>query len=78
VKNDIAVHAWNREHRVDWDSARVVALAPYTWERCVTEALHICYIASPNIELKTVASIATPYGTPSSETINPLSTPDHS
>ena len=46
VKNGIAVHAWSKEHRVDWDSARVVALAPYTWERCVTEALHICQQAS--------------------------------
>ena len=46
VKNGIAVHAWSKEHRVDWDSARVVALAPYTWERCVTEALHIRQQAS--------------------------------
>ena len=42
MKNGIAVHAWSNDHRVDWDSARVVALAAHTWERLVTEALHIC------------------------------------
>ena len=36
VKNGIAVHAWSREHGVNWDSARVVHI-----ERCATEALHI-------------------------------------
>ena len=29
-KNGIAVYAWSSDHRVDWDSAGVVALAPYT------------------------------------------------
>ena len=48
VKNDIAVHTWSRGHRVDWDSARAVALAPYSWERRVTEALHIRQQANNN------------------------------
>ena len=62
--HDVAVHAWSRDHRVDWDLARVVALAPYTWERDVTEALHIHQQASTmNLDC---GLTSTPYGTPSS------------
>ena len=83
VKNGIAVHAWSKEHRVDWDSARVVALAPYTWERCVTEALHICQQASTmNLDCGLhISPIRNPIlnhpFTPIPESTNPTTSPDY-
>ena len=83
VKNGIAVHAWSKEHRVDWDSARVVALAPYTWERCVTEALHIRQQASTmNLDCGLhISPIRNPIldhpSTPIPESTNPPTSPDY-
>ena len=39
--NDIAVHAWDSKHRIDWEEAKVRVVAPYYWERRETEALII-------------------------------------
>ena len=39
--NGIAVHAWNEEHAVDWEAARVISTAPHYWNRRTIEAIHI-------------------------------------
>ena len=40
-KNGIAAHAWDRDHRVNWDAARVICTEPFYWKRRVHEALSI-------------------------------------
>jgi len=45
-KNGVAVHAWQMDHSLDWDSARVLVLAPYIGDRKVIEAIHIRQHAS--------------------------------
>ena len=39
--NGIAVHAWDNDHRVDWDRAKVIAQESYYWKRRTLEAIHI-------------------------------------
>ena len=41
VKNGIAVHAWEHQHRVDWDEASVLTQEPRYWKRRVLEAVEI-------------------------------------
>ena len=47
VKNAIAVHARNCEHRIDWEPSTVHGgTGPYTWERRVIEAVLLgCMVA---------------------------------
>ena len=40
TKNGIAVHAWEQQHRVNWDEASVLAREPRYWRR-VLEAIEI-------------------------------------
>ena len=39
--NGIAVHAWDHDHRVDWEAARVLEQEPRYWKRQTLEAIHI-------------------------------------
>ena len=39
--NGIAVHAWNEDHAVDWEAARIISTAPHYWNRRTLEAIHI-------------------------------------
>ena len=41
TKNGVAVHAWNNDHHVNWDAARVVAVEHHLTKRKVLESLHI-------------------------------------
>jgi len=41
TKNGIAVHAWERQHRVNWDEADVLVQEPRYWRRRVLEAVEI-------------------------------------
>ena len=41
TKNGIAVHAWERQHRVNWDEADVLVQEPRYWRRRVLEAVKI-------------------------------------
>ena len=40
MKNGIAVHAWEEQHRVNWDEASVLAQEPRYWRR-ILEAMEI-------------------------------------
>ena len=40
-KNGIATHAWDRDHKVNWEEARVIQTEPFYWKRRVLEALWI-------------------------------------
>ena len=40
-KNGIAVHAWDLDHRPDWDAAEVLETEPRYWKGCVLEAIWI-------------------------------------
>ena len=39
--NGIAVHAWDHDHRVDWEAARVLEQEQRYWKRQTLEAIHI-------------------------------------
>ena len=39
--NGIAVYAWDHDHRVDWEAARVLEQEPCYWKRRTLEAIHI-------------------------------------
>ena len=41
MKNGIAVHAWNTEHRVDWETATVKQVETHYTRRRIIEAIHI-------------------------------------
>ena len=41
MNNGIAAHAWNHQHRVDWDSARAKTFEQHLWKRKVLEAICI-------------------------------------
>jgi hypothetical protein len=41
INNGIAAHAWNHQHQVDWDLARVKTFEQYLWKRKVLEAICI-------------------------------------
>ena len=41
TKNGIAVHAWEHQHRVNWDEACVLVQEPKCWKRRVLEAIEI-------------------------------------
>ena len=41
VKNGIAVHAWNEQHRVDWEAAKVKQVETNYSKRRTAEAIHI-------------------------------------
>ena len=41
MKNGIAVHAWNTEHRVDWEAATVKQVETHYTRRRIIEAIHI-------------------------------------
>ena len=41
TKNGIAVHAWEHQHRVNWDEASVLVQEPRYWKRRVLEAMEI-------------------------------------
>ena len=40
-KNGLAVHAWDLEHRPNWDAAEVLETEGHYWKRRVLEALWI-------------------------------------
>ena len=40
-KNRIATHAWDEDHRINWEEARVVTVELSYWKRQVREALRI-------------------------------------
>ena len=50
TNNGIAVHAWSEGHQVDWEGAKVIAVAPNLWKRKVVEALLI-QSTTPNMNL---------------------------
>ena len=39
--NGIAVHAWNMEHRPDWDATEILETEPHYWRRRILEAIWI-------------------------------------
>ena len=41
TNNGIAVHAWDQQHRVDWENASVLRQQPGYWKRRVLEAIEI-------------------------------------
>ena len=41
TNNGIAVHAWEHQHRVDWENAGVLKQEPGYWKRRVLEAIEI-------------------------------------
>ena len=41
VKNGIAVHAWTKQHKVDWQAAAVKHVETNHTKRKIIEALHI-------------------------------------
>ena len=41
TNNGIAVHAWDHQHRVDWEKASVLKQEPGYWKRRVLEAIEI-------------------------------------
>ena len=41
MNNGIAAHAWNSEHQVDWEAARIRLQEQHYWRRKVLEAIHI-------------------------------------
>ena len=41
TNNGIAVHAWEHQHRVDWENASVLKQEPGYWKRRVLEAIEI-------------------------------------
>lgn len=41
MKNGVAAHAWTRQHKVDWSSAKVRSVEQFLWKRKVLEAIHI-------------------------------------
>ena len=41
MNNGIAVHAWNNDHHVDWEAAKVRLQEQHHWMRKVLEAIHI-------------------------------------
>ena len=41
TNNGIAVHAWEAQHHVDWEGAKVRDTEPNLWKRKVLEAIHI-------------------------------------
>ena len=45
-KNGIATHAWDEDHRVNWQEARVVTVEPSYWKRRMREALRIQSVGS--------------------------------
>ena len=40
-KNGIAVHAWDMEHRPDWDATEILEMEPHYWKRRILEAIWI-------------------------------------
>ena len=40
-KNAIATHAWDHNHRVNWEGAQVIQTEPFYWKRRVLEAIII-------------------------------------
>ena len=40
-KNGVAVHAWDNDHHVHWDDAKMVAMEHHLTKRKVLESLHI-------------------------------------
>ena len=40
-KNGIATHAWDHNHRVNWEGAQVIQTEPFYWKRRVLEAIII-------------------------------------
>ena len=45
-KNSIATHAWDEDHRVNWEEVRVITIEPSYWKRRVCEALRIKSVGS--------------------------------
>ena len=41
MNNGIAAHAWNNDHHVDWEAAKVRLQELHHWKRKVLEAIHI-------------------------------------
>ena len=41
MNNGIVAHAWNNEHHVDWEAAKVRANEEHLWKRKVLEAITI-------------------------------------
>ena len=41
TKNGIAVHAWEEQHRVNWDEASVLTQELRYWRRRIVEAVEI-------------------------------------
>ena len=41
MKNGLAAHAWNNDHQVDWEMAKVRLQEQHYWKRKVLEAIHI-------------------------------------
>ena len=41
MNNGIAAHAWNNDHHVDWEVAKVRLQEQHHWKRKVLEAIHI-------------------------------------
>ena len=40
-KNGIAVHAWDKEHRINWEGAEVIGTEPHLFRRKLLEAIWI-------------------------------------
>ena len=41
TNNGIAMHAWEHQHRVDWENASILKQEPRYWKRRVLEAIEI-------------------------------------
>ena len=39
--NGIAVHAWDEDHRIDWEGANIKEVEQQLWKRKALEAVHI-------------------------------------
>ena len=39
IKNSVAVHAWDNDHHVNWDDAKVVAVERHLTKRKVLDSL---------------------------------------
>ena len=63
TNNGIAVHAWDQQHRVDWENASVLRQQPGYWKRRVLEAIEIQrHAENTNLDCgMTLNSIWTPF-----------------
>ena len=51
MSNGIAAPAWNNDHHVDWEAAKVRLQEQHQWKRKVLEAIHIQREKTSNLDI---------------------------